>query len=155
MIVRLKRRNGCYPSLSTRQAYMVIGIEADALRILDDAGRPYLYPSQLFTIVDRREPADWVTEVGDEGECYAYPPPLNRPGFFEDFFEGKSQAVSRFWRTLNQRLSARFKDLIPGCYPLVMLRYWRCVAKQAWNWAGGKFGGAPSPIALVLASVDT
>ena len=85
---------------------MVIGIEADDLRILDDAGRPYLYPSRLFAVIDRWEPTDWVTEFGSDGERYAYPPPLNKPGFFEDFFDDKLKAVGTFWRMVNHRLAA-------------------------------------------------
>jgi hypothetical protein len=106
MIVRLKRPNRRYRDLSTRQPYAVIGVEAGDLRILNDAGRPYFYPPGLFAVVDRREPSDWVTAVGSDGERYAYPPPLNKPGFFEDFFDGKSRAVSTFWRVVNHRLAA-------------------------------------------------
>jgi len=46
--------------------------------------------------VDNREPAGWVTEIGDDGERYSYPPPLNKPGFFEDFFDQKAKAVNKF-----------------------------------------------------------
>jgi hypothetical protein len=106
MIVRLKKHSSRYRDLSTRQPYMVIGIEADDLRIINDAGRPYLYPARLFAMVDRREPADWMTEFGSDGERYAYPQPLNRPGFFEDFFDDKPKAVGMFWRVVNHRLAA-------------------------------------------------
>lgn len=68
---------------------MVIGIEADDFRILNDQGRPYLYPSRLFKIVDSHEPVSWITELGDDDERYAYPPLLNGFGFFEDFFDDK------------------------------------------------------------------
>ncbi|SRR6266852_644831 len=95
MIVRLRRRSSRYRDLSTRRPYVVIGIEADDLRILNDAGRPFLYPSRLFRVIDRREPGDWVTEFGSDGERYAYPPALNSAGFFEDFFADKSKAVSK------------------------------------------------------------
>ena len=105
MIVRLKRATPRYGDLSTRQPYMVIGIEADDLRILNDAGRPYLYPSRLFTVIDGREPSDWATEPGSDGERYAYPSPLNKPGFFEDFFDAKPKAVGTFWRVVNRRLA--------------------------------------------------
>jgi hypothetical protein len=83
----------------------VIGIEADDLRILNDAGRPVLYPRDLFSLVDAQEPVDWVTEFGDDGERYSYPPPLNKVGFFEDFFDQKTRAVATFWRVVNQRLA--------------------------------------------------
>ena len=105
MIVRLKKLNPRYRDLSMRQPYMVIGIEADDLRILNDAGRPFLYPSRLFRVIDRHEPADWVTEFGSDGERYAYPPPLDKPGFFEDFFDNNPKAVSTFWRVVNHRLT--------------------------------------------------
>ncbi|MFO1424582.1 MAG: hypothetical protein U1F70_13230 [Candidatus Competibacteraceae bacterium] len=34
----------------------------------------------------RGREADWITEFGQDGEEYSYPPPLNKVGFFEDFF---------------------------------------------------------------------
>ncbi|MBI4444043.1 MAG: hypothetical protein HY649_11810 [Acidobacteria bacterium] len=105
MIVKLRGKNTRYPDLTPGQAYVVIGIEANDLRILNDAGRPYLYPRRIFELVDSHEPSYWVNEYGDDGECYAYPPPLNRPGFFEDFFDEKPKAVGTFWRIVNQRLA--------------------------------------------------
>ena len=105
MIVKLRAREPQYPELTPGQPYPVLGIEADDLRVLNDQGRPYLYPRELFIVVDDREPEDWVTELGEDEERYAYPPPLNGAGFFEDFFDGKPEAVSTFWRVMNQRLS--------------------------------------------------
>lgn len=105
MIVKLRRKYARYPDLTSDQLYTVIGIEADDLRILNDHGRPYLYPARLFEVVDPREPDDWVTEYGEDGERYAYPPSLNSRGFFEDFFEIKPKAVATFWRIVNQRLA--------------------------------------------------
>ena len=106
MIVKLKKRNTRYRDLTCGLPYVVIGIEADEFRILNNAGRPFLYPPRLFSVLDKREPYDWVTEIGDDGERYAYPPPLNRPGFFEDFIDQKAKAVATFWRTVNRRLAA-------------------------------------------------
>lgn len=105
MIVKLKKNEPEYPDLTFGQPYVVIGIEADDLRILNDRGRPYLYPPELFDVVDPHEPADWESEVGEDGERYAYPPSLNRVGFFEDFFDGQRQAVTTFWQVVNQRLA--------------------------------------------------
>jgi len=105
MIVKLINRNTNYTDLAPQQSYVVIGIEADDYRILNDFGRPYLYPHDLFEIEDPHEPDDWVPEIGDDGERYSYPPALNSPGFFEDFFDGKESAVSQFWRVINQRLA--------------------------------------------------
>jgi hypothetical protein len=105
MIVKLKKKSARYRDLTFGQPYVVIGIEADHLRILNDAGRPFLYPPNLFSLIDPKEPVDWITELGDDGERYSYPPPLNRSGFFEDFFDEKAKAVATFWRIVNQRLA--------------------------------------------------
>ena len=105
MIVKLKKKNASHRDLTFGQPYVVIGIEADDLRILNDAGRPFLYPADLFATVDAQEPLDWVTEFGEDRERYSYPPTLNKPGFFEDFFDEKRKAVTTFWRVVNQRLA--------------------------------------------------
>jgi len=105
MIVKLCRKKAKYPDLTPGQHYVVIGIEAGDFRLLNDHGRPYLYPSSLFKMVDLHEPSDWVTEYGEDGERYAYPSVLNRCGFFEDFFDGKEEVVATFWREVNQRLA--------------------------------------------------
>jgi len=105
MIVRFRHKNSNHPNLTAGKQYAVIGIEADDLRLLNDQGYPYLYPLQLFEVIDPREPDDWITEFGDEGERYAYPPPLNTCGFFEDFFDGKKNAVATFWNMVNQKLA--------------------------------------------------
>jgi hypothetical protein len=105
MIVKLKKKHARYQDLTFGQPYVVIGIEGDELRILNDAGCPFLYPPDLFSLVDSQEPVDWVTEFGDDGERYSYPPPLNKSGFFEDFFDQEAKAVAIFWRVVNQRLA--------------------------------------------------
>ncbi|HUI42199.1 MAG TPA: hypothetical protein VL523_09530 [Terriglobia bacterium] len=105
MIVKLRRKIARYPDLAPRQPYVVIGIEADDYRIPNDAGRPYLYHRALFEVLDAREPSDWMSEYGEDGERYAYPAPLNGPGFFEDFFDDESRAIRTFWRVVNQRLA--------------------------------------------------
>ncbi|MDM8521998.1 hypothetical protein QUF80_01400 [Desulfococcaceae bacterium HSG8] len=106
MIVKFKKNSEDYPDMTSGQHYAVIGIEADNLRVLNDQGRPYLYPPRLFEVTDYRQPSDWITETGEDGEKYAYPLQLNRSGFFEDFFDGEAEAVAAFWRTVNWQLSA-------------------------------------------------
>jgi hypothetical protein len=97
-----------YPDLTPDRIYSVIGIEADDLRLLNDDGQPYLYSRSLFVVLDGEEPADWQTEYGEEGERYAYPPELGRPGFFEDYFEGNSVAIDSFRRYLAKQRALRF-----------------------------------------------
>ncbi|NJL29235.1 MAG: hypothetical protein HC897_15820 [Thermoanaerobaculia bacterium] len=106
MIVTPRERDSHTTDLTPGQPYVVLGIEADDLRILNDQGRPYLYPRELFTTLDASEPSDWVSERGEDAERYAYPPALNSPGFFEDFFDGKLEAIATFWRVMNRRLAA-------------------------------------------------
>jgi hypothetical protein len=105
MIVKLKKEESEYPDLSSDLSYFVIGIEADDFRILNDLGQPYLYPVDIFDVLDSQEPEDWVTEFGEDGERYAYANELNAVGFFEDYFDGKAGAVSKFWQSVNQRLA--------------------------------------------------
>ncbi len=105
MVVTLRSEQLDYPDLTAGQPYVVIGIEADAYRLLNDQGHPYLYPADLFDVLDAREPRDWLIAFGDDGERYAYPPLLNDAGFFEDFFDARRPAVSTFWRVVNQRLA--------------------------------------------------
>jgi len=105
MIVKFKNKKSSYLDLTPNQPYFVIGIEADDYRILNDQGKPYLYPAHLFEIIDPREPSNWVTEFGDENERYSYPEILNKAGFFEDFFDGKDEARSKFWQVVNEQLS--------------------------------------------------
>jgi hypothetical protein len=104
MIVKLKKKTDHYRDLTFGQPYVVIGIEANHFRILSGASSP-VSPQAVF-VVDNREPNDWVTEIGNDGERYSYPPPLNKPGFFEDFFDQKAKAVATFWRVVNHRLAA-------------------------------------------------
>ena len=101
MKVRLRRNRTKYYDLTPGNVYYVIGVEAGDYRIMNDLGRPYLYPPEDFTIVDGEFPREWRKQVGPDGEAYIYPPSLARPGFFEDYFEGKRKTME----TLHQYLA--------------------------------------------------
>lgn len=105
MIVKLIKNTSGSVGLSQNQHYFVIGIEADDYRLLNDSGEPCLYSPDLFELVDGAEPSDWISEVGEDGERYAYPYLLNQPGFFEDYFDHKHEQTAIFWHVVNQRLS--------------------------------------------------
>ena len=98
MIVQFRTHNIAYPDLTPNQHYVVIGIEADDFRILNDAGRPFLYDDSLFEVVDSTEPDDWITEIGEDGERYAYPLPLNAVGFLRIFLTERKKRLSRSGR---------------------------------------------------------
>lgn len=96
-----------YPDLTLGRIYEVIGIEADDYRLLNDGGLPYLYPAQLFDLVDESMPEEWHISYGEEGEQYAYAPELNAAGFFEDYFESDPTAVLVFQRYLLRQQALR------------------------------------------------
>jgi hypothetical protein len=106
MTVRLKKSVSRYPDLTVGNLYRVIGIEADDHRIMNDDGRPYLYPPNLFAVVDAHEPKNWQSTFGPEGERYAYPPELARRGFFEDYFEGDRRVMATLHAYLAESRSA-------------------------------------------------
>ena len=57
MTVKLRRSNPHYRDLTPGQPYVVIGIEGDEFRILNDAGKPYLYPPGLDFFVAKPKAA--------------------------------------------------------------------------------------------------
>lgn len=97
------RSEGMIHSLSLRAEYEVIGIEADLYRILNDQGEPCLYPPKIFRVINRARPKHWVT-TREDGAEYAYARTLNRPGFFEDYFDHKPAARRAFHRYLNRHM---------------------------------------------------
>src|SRR5271163_4342237 len=100
MKVRFKNARSKFRDLTPGNVYRVIGIEADQYRIMNDVGRPYLYPPAAFQVVDAKEPRGWRVWHGDDGEKYAYPPELGQPGFFEDYFDGNRKAMATLHRYL-------------------------------------------------------
>jgi hypothetical protein len=77
MKAKLKRGwSRSYPELTVGNVYRVLGIEANNLRIISDAGEPTLFHPNAFEYVDPKQPSDWVEVRGDDGELYAYPPEL-------------------------------------------------------------------------------
>ena len=83
--------------MTVGKVYVVIGIEADSYRIINDVQMPYLYSQNQFEVVEPDKPSFWVIEYGDEQEEYSYPLSWNTPGFFEDFHDGKKDVINQFW----------------------------------------------------------
>lgn len=80
MRVRLKQNRTSYYDLTPGNVYRVIGIEAGDYRIMNDLGRPYLYPPEDFTIVDRTQPREWKHQVGSDGEQVQLPTEFGAAG---------------------------------------------------------------------------
>jgi len=53
--------------------------------------------------VNRTTGLKYVATTGNDTPIHQ---PSGKPGFFEDFFDDKPQAVRTFWRVVNQRLAA-------------------------------------------------
>ncbi len=85
-----------FRDLSADVDYDVLGVEANHVRILNCDSQPYLYPLEIFLVVDPSIPEGWITTVGNDGETYSYPLELNDTGFFEDFFDRNPEAIARF-----------------------------------------------------------
>lgn len=83
--------------MAVGKVYVVLGIEADSYRIIDDTQMPYLYNPNQFEVVESDRPNFWVTEYGEEKEEYSYPSSWNAPGFFEDFHDGNKEVINQFW----------------------------------------------------------
>ncbi len=100
---RTSSHAGVAYDLTPGEIYEVLAIEAGDYRVLDDTGRPYLFPPDIFEVVDPARPAHWITESLD-GVEYASAPELAAPGFFENYFDGDPEAVRTFNRYLNHHL---------------------------------------------------
>jgi hypothetical protein len=81
------------PDLTLGKEYKVWAIEDDHYRLLGDDGKPFLYPLELFVVVDWSVDPEWVVQTGDDGERCEGPEALLAPGLFEDYFDGISHAV--------------------------------------------------------------
>ncbi len=91
-----------HEDLTPGNVYRVIEWPLDSYRVMNDQGEPILYPSFLFIVVDDRWPDDWVVKYAEDGERYVSPAVFSEPGFFEDYFDGKKEAVTVFKRRLLQ-----------------------------------------------------
>lgn len=87
-----------HQGISAGRNYLVIGIEADYYRIVDDRGEPLLYPKYLFETVDSTVPDDWVRWEPEPGEVYAGPRDFADSGFWERFHDHDVEAIARFRR---------------------------------------------------------
>lgn len=83
-------------SLTLGQEYVVIGLDHESYRIVDNKGEPILFPKDGFRILDDAIPQDWEWKRFSDDEYYADPPELGRPGFYEDYFDGRAEAREKF-----------------------------------------------------------
>jgi hypothetical protein len=90
------------PWLTPGREYPVLEISAATgdrvlFRIVgDDRQTPGLHEASLFTTVSPTMPSTWTAEVGDDGNLKIGPQAWKRPGFWEDFFDRKPEALAVF-----------------------------------------------------------
>ena len=98
MIIQLKEglaADRIPPRLSRDKQYLVLEIEADDFRVVDDDDDPVLYEPDLFDVIDATEPSDWVSEYGEDGERYAEPEELVKYDRYvwEKYHDGVPEAI--------------------------------------------------------------
>ena len=86
-------------NMTIGKEYIVLGIEGDSFSVICDENEPYLYEPEQFEIIDSEMPKFWLSEKGEDGELYAYPPPWFRNYFFEDYFDNVKGKKEQFWAT--------------------------------------------------------
>lgn len=89
-------------SLTPGKEYVVIGLDHESYRILDDKGEPILFPKEGFEVADDTIPQNWIWDRVNEDEYYAGPKELETTGFYEDYFDGKREAVELFTEFLRK-----------------------------------------------------
>jgi len=92
--------------LSFGVEYVVVGFDDEYFRVIDDAREPILYPHHLFDVSDPYVPDDWVRREEDGG-YHVDPPECTAPGFYEDYFDGKPDAIVVFERVVDRLLNSK------------------------------------------------
>ncbi|PIQ25575.1 hypothetical protein COW36_21265 [bacterium (Candidatus Blackallbacteria) CG17_big_fil_post_rev_8_21_14_2_50_48_46] len=79
--------------------YDVLAIEGDRFRVFSQEG-PCRYPKSMFLITDSSIPEYWVKKSFDDSDEEkwesAWPVEFDYPGFFEDYFDNKPEAIRIF-----------------------------------------------------------
>jgi len=83
-------------NLTPGKMYALVGISQDSFRVLNDNEEPVIYPKNMFDEIDLVIPGDWIWQRYSEDEYCVNPPELASPGFFEDWFDHKSEALTVF-----------------------------------------------------------
>lgn len=114
MKVKLKRGWAqTYPELTLGNVYRVFEIADESLRIISDAGEPFLFPARAFEVVDPTRPSNWIEERGAEGELYAAPPELREPHYFFEAFFDYDMSVRQKFHLYVRGLCHAERDAIP------------------------------------------
>lgn len=89
-------------SLTLGKEYLVIGLNDEDYRVVNDFNEPILYPKECFEITDSRVPEDWRRDDHADGEYRINPIEVAKPGFYEKFFDDVPEAQEVFRRVLER-----------------------------------------------------
>lgn len=92
--------------------YTVLAIESLSTgevgyRIATEQGTPALFETNLFAVTDPQVNGDWEVRYCETGTFELVPERWSVPGFWEDFFNGTPDAVSRYQEVLRSSKDAR------------------------------------------------
>lgn len=104
------RTDGEFWSLTPGKEYVVIGLDHDSYRVIDDIEEPILLPKIGFKVVDDTIPENWIWNRFSDDEYYADPPGLHERGFYEAYFDGKPEARKMFSEAMRS-FNIHFHDL--------------------------------------------
>lgn len=91
------------PHLTPGQEYVLVGLDQDSYRVINDNEEPVLYERAMFLEqnFENRTPSEWVKHDYEDGEYTINPFELSVVGFYEDWFDGQPQAKEVLARFLS------------------------------------------------------
>ena len=101
-VVFVMQEEGKSVALTLGEEYLVVGVSDASFRVVNERLEPILYPRACFVVVDERIPEDWVRRDYEGGEYHISPPEVAEPGFYEDYFDGRTTAIKTFEEVLSR-----------------------------------------------------
>ena len=74
--------------------YVVLGLDDQYFRVLNNEEEPVLFPRSAFIVLDDHVPEDWVWRRYSDGQFLANPPEMASRGFYDAFFDRKKWALT-------------------------------------------------------------
>lgn len=84
------------PNLTHGFEYIVVGLDQDSFRVINDRNEPVIYPKELFEVIDGTFPNHWKWKKYGEDEFVVSPSELSGRGFYEDWHDGVPAARAIF-----------------------------------------------------------